>query len=155
MTAVVTSPAIEIQKQRDAVLAEARTWLRTPWHHEARVKGAGVDCANFLIGVYAACGLIAEFTPEQYPPDWMLHREEEKFERYLLQYTRPVDEALPGDIAMFRFGRTKSHGAIVLAWPNIIHAWFDERMVTCTDVNASARLTKHLAGFYRLKEWVL
>lgn len=142
-----------VTQQRAEVVAEARTWLRTPWHHEARVKGHGVDCANFLIGVYAACGLVAEFTPEQYPPDWMLHRSEEKFERYLLQYTNPVAEALPGDIAMFKFGRTKSHGAIVGAWPTIVHAYYDERMVVLTDVSTSPRLTEHFVGFYRLKAW--
>lgn len=153
MSTVVTSALIQVAKERDAVLAEARTWLRTPWHHEARVKGGGVDCANFLIGVYAACGLIEEFTPEQYPPDWMLHRSDEKFRRYLLQYTNPVEEALPGDIAMFKFGRTESHGAIVVAWPTIIHAYHGERMVVTTDVATSPRLSEHLAGFYRLKEW--
>lgn len=140
-------------EQRATVVAEARSWLRTPWHHEARVKDAGVDCANFLIGVYAACGLAPEFTPEQYPPDWMLHRDEEKFLKHLLQYTRPVEEGLPGDIAMFRFGRTVSHGAIVVDWPTVIHAYYDERMVVLTDVSTSPRLTGYFAGFYRLKEW--
>ena len=143
-----------VAEQRAAVVAEAHAWLRTPWHHEARVKGHGVDCANFLIGVYAACGLVEEFTPEQYPPDWMQHRSDEKFLRYLLQYTRPVEQALPGDIAMFKFGRTDSHGAIVLDWPNIIHAYYDERMVVLTDVGTSPRLSEHFAGFYRLKEFV-
>ncbi len=137
--------------ERRAVLAEARAWLRTPWHHEARVKGAGVDCANFLIAVYAACGLVPEFQPEHYPADWMLHRSEQKFLRYLLQYAAPVQVALPGDIAMFSFGRTDSHGAIVVEWPQIIHAYRPERGVVLTGVTGD--LAERFAGFYRLKTW--
>ena len=30
----------------------------------------------------------------------------------------------PGDIALFRFGRTFSHGAIVTDWPRLIHAYW-------------------------------
>jgi cell wall-associated NlpC family hydrolase len=30
---------------RAAVVAEARSWLGTPFHHQGRVKAAGVDCA--------------------------------------------------------------------------------------------------------------
>jgi cell wall-associated NlpC family hydrolase len=138
-------------EERQAVIAESRTWLRTPWHHEARRKGAGVDCANYLIGVYAACELVPEFQPEHYPSDWMLHRSEQKFLHYLLQYARPVAEGKPGDIAMFSFGRTDSHGAIVVAWPRIIHAYRPERGVVLTDV--SGALADRFAGFYRLNRW--
>ena len=30
----------------------------------------------------------------------------------------------PGDVAVFRFGRTFSHGAIVTDWPRLIHAYW-------------------------------
>lgn len=143
--------------ERRAVLAEARSWLRTPWHHEARAKGAGVDCAQFLIAVYAACGLVPEFRPEHYPSDWMLHRTEQKFLHYLLQHTVKVEMGLPGDIAMFSFGRTDSHGAIVVAMPDelnalqIVHAYRPERGVVLSGVTGD--LAARFAGFYRLKGW--
>lgn len=38
---------LELQ-QRAAVIAEAESWLSTPYHHEARIKGHGVDCAQIL-----------------------------------------------------------------------------------------------------------
>lgn len=44
---------------RAAVVAEARTWIGTPYHHQARVKGVGVDCAGVLIGVARALGIVA------------------------------------------------------------------------------------------------
>ena len=33
------------------VVRMARTWLGTPYHHQGRVKGAGVDCGGLVIGV--------------------------------------------------------------------------------------------------------
>jgi cell wall-associated NlpC family hydrolase len=135
---------------RQIVASEARTWLGTTWHHEARVKGAGVDCAQFLIAVYVATGLIADFAPEHYPIDWHLHRDEPRFIAYLLEHADPVDVPLPGDIAMFQFGRQSAHGAIVLDWPLIIHAYRDEGAVVMTDC-ATSPLLARLSGFYRLK----
>lgn len=135
---------------RAAIVAEALTWLQTPWHHEARVKSAGVDCAQFLIGVYAAAGLVPEFDTGHYPPDWHLHRDEKRFLAHLLQYADPVESALPGDIAMFSYGRHEAHGSIVVEWPTIVHAWRDEGMVVLSDVERGP-LAGRFAGFYRLK----
>lgn len=137
---------------RAAILAEAMTWLRTPWHHAARVKGAGVDCAQFLIAVYAAVGLVPEFAPEAYPADWHLHRDEPRFLANLLRYADPVEAPAPGDVAMFQYGRHAAHGSIVIDAnrPAIIHAWRDEGMVTVTDLSVSP-LRARLSGFYRVK----
>ncbi len=112
------------EDKRKEVVAEARTWLRTPYHHMARVKGAGVDCVQIIIAVYAQCGLIEDFQPEFYPPDWHLHRSDEKYLQGVTKYaTRiPVEEVLPGDLLLFRFARCASHGAIVTEWPRVVHA---------------------------------
>jgi|SRR5579872_5949975 len=134
---------------RAAVIRCARGWLRTPYHHRGRVKGAGVDCAMLLAEVYAEAGLVAPLAIPHYPPDWHLHRDAERYLGVLLDHaveyapdcsrpppipspsrgegegggelpTRPI---LPGDIALWRFGRCFSHGAIVVDWPVVIHAY--------------------------------
>ena len=33
------------------------------------------------------------------------------------------DTPLPGDVIVYRYGRCVSHGALVVAWPQIIHAY--------------------------------
>lgn len=33
-------------------VAEALTWLGTPYHQQGRVKGVGVDCGTLLCEVY-------------------------------------------------------------------------------------------------------
>jgi cell wall-associated NlpC family hydrolase len=117
-------------EERQAVIAEARTWLRTPWHHAAKVKGAGVDCAMLLIACFSAPGLIADFTPEHYPVDWAMHRDQALFDEWLSRFAHPVETPQPADIVHYRFGRVFSHAGIVVDWPLIIHADRRAGMVT-------------------------
>ncbi len=111
------------QEQRDRVCTEARGWLGTPYHHAARVKGAGVDCAMLLAEVYHAAGLIPHIDPRPYPHDWHLHRDAERYLGWVTQYALPVEQPGPGDVAVWKFGRTYSHGAICLGGRQIIHAY--------------------------------
>jgi len=118
------------EQRRAAVVAEAVSWIGTPFHHAARVKGAGVDCLMLLAEVYERAGISAHIEPPFYVPDWHLHRDAERYMEGLLHYAQPIagppqgPEPRPGDIALFRFGRTFSHGAIVTRWPRLIHAYW-------------------------------
>lgn len=141
-----------MQPLRLAILAEAGSWLRTPYHHEAMVKGAGVDCAMLLVAVYHACGLIPAIDPRPYPPDWMLHRSEERYLGWVRQYAHPVGSPLPGDIAVYQFGRVVAHAAIVVDWPRIIHAYRPAGMVILGD-GAAGVLEHRLRGFWRLNQF--
>ena len=47
---------------RQEVVREAREWLGTPFHHQAREKGVGTDCGGLVGGVAVALGIV--------PPDW-------------------------------------------------------------------------------------
>lgn len=42
---------------RQQIIIEARTWIGTPFHHQARARGHGVDCGQLVIGVGEALGL--------------------------------------------------------------------------------------------------
>lgn len=87
-----------------------------------RIKGAGVDCAMFPLEVYREAGLIPDLDMPFYPQDWHLHRSEEIYLGIVQRFAREVEQPLPGDFVLYHFGRTWSHGAIVLDWPLIIHA---------------------------------
>jgi cell wall-associated NlpC family hydrolase len=132
---------IELE-QRVAVVLEARSWDGTRFHHMANVKRqsgdlGGVDCANLLLEAHAGAGLAERFRPDHYPHDWHMHRDEERFLATLEEYLQRVgDDELPiqkrdpdfyvrpGNVLIWRYGRTFSHGAIVAQWPRIIHASF-------------------------------
>src|SRR5215475_8049951 len=45
--------------ERAAVIAEAKTWLGTPFAHRSMVKGAGVDCAQLVRLVFIECGVLS------------------------------------------------------------------------------------------------
>lgn len=113
-------------KQREAVVAEAQRWLRTPFHDCAALHGIGVDCANLLAQVYEGAGVVQHVDIKPYSPQWFLHRSEELFLGYVLGAGGreiPEEEVLPGDCALFKIGRCYAHGAIIVGWPDaIIHA---------------------------------
>jgi NlpC/P60 family putative phage cell wall peptidase len=111
---------------RQRIIDEAMTWLGTPYHHQARVKGCGVDCAQLLIQVFHNVGLVPIINPGNYPQDWHMHRSEEQFLNWVKKYARQVSNPLPGDVALFRFGRCVSHGAIMLDKESLIHAYFNQ-----------------------------
>jgi NlpC/P60 family putative phage cell wall peptidase len=41
-----------------AVIDEARRWLGTPYQHQARLLGVGVDCAGLIMGIGKSLGLL-------------------------------------------------------------------------------------------------
>jgi cell wall-associated NlpC family hydrolase len=129
------------QAQRNRVVAVARTWLGTPYHTAARVKGGGADCLTLLVEVFEEAGLIRHLEIPHYPADWHLHRDAERYLNGLLEHTGEVDgPPLPGDIALWRFGRCYSHGAIVVQWPTVIHAYVGRGCVL-EDAEAATWLT--------------
>jgi cell wall-associated NlpC family hydrolase len=130
---------------REALLAEGKTWLGTRWHHNARVKGAGVDCGHYIIGSYVGAGLVADFEVGSYPIDWAIHQEEERYLGWVEQYLDPVDVPLPGDVVVYRFGKCYSHGGIVVEWPLILHAYRRERAVVYGDGDRGVLGFEHLA----------
>lgn len=110
---------------RVAVVAEAMSWLRTPYHHQGRIKGVGVDCATLLCEVYEAVGVTPHIDPTPYPADWHLHRSDERYLGWLTEYGREVDAPQVGDVIVWKFGRCFSHSAILCENGNIIHSYLD------------------------------
>jgi cell wall-associated NlpC family hydrolase len=110
---------------RQSVADAALSWIKTPYVHGQRLRGKGVDCGMLLIGVYAQAGVIEEFEPDVYPPDWHLHRSEEKFIRIVERFADrvPNDTALlPGDLIVLKYGRCHAHGGIMLDSDRFVHA---------------------------------
>jgi cell wall-associated NlpC family hydrolase len=110
---------------RELIIAEAMSWLRTPYIHLGNIKGVGVDCAMILIEIYKKFGFVPEeFEPRPYEPQWYLHRDEALYMAGMEKYSKRIEahEVKPGDIAMFNFGRHAAHGAIVINEDLLLHA---------------------------------
>ena len=134
------------QEQRDIVVKEALSWIGTPYRHHAMVKGTGVDCAMILIGIYKNCGLINEVNLPYYSPQWHLHRDEEKYLETISKYLKPTEDPKPGDVALFKFGRTVSHSAIIIDYPQVVHAY--NRSGVILDDATNGKLAGRLHGFF-------
>jgi cell wall-associated NlpC family hydrolase len=119
-------------EERDRIVAAARGWIGTPFHNVARVKGAGVDCAQLVAGVYEEAGVTPHIEAGYYAPQFMLHCREERLAEFVARYAHEIDErdAGPGDIVLYKVGHSFSHAAIIVDWPHeIIHAHMLSRKV--------------------------
>jgi NlpC/P60 family putative phage cell wall peptidase len=111
---------------RAAIVAEARTWIGTPYRHQASLKGIGCDCLGLVRGVWrAVCGAEPEPVPA-YAPDWA---EASRCEALALAGQRHLVEIelaqfAPGDVLLFRWrnGFVAKHAAIVTASDLMVHA---------------------------------
>lgn len=154
----------EPSQRQQRVVQEAMSWLGTPYHHCADIKGpqGGVDCAMLLVRVYTACGLVPlSFEPRPYSPDWHLHQAEPIFQAWLEQYgdrvvcpsTEPANAHLqPGDVLCWRYGRGYSHGAVYVGGDagHIVHALRPAGAVVLGSVfEAELRARQRLA--YRIR----
>ncbi len=99
---------------REQVVAEARSWLGTPYHHQAHAKGVGCDCGGLIGGVAVALGLVAaDWWDTAFAPFAGYGREPAhgSLLRVLDTFLRPVDpaQAAPGDVLVMRFRREPQH----------------------------------------------
>lgn len=123
----------------ERVIAEARRWIDTPYHHAGDVIGAGVDCAMLLVRVFVDTGLVPPFDPRPYTHDWMLHRDEERFLGWIGRHGRRVSDPLPGDVVIYRVARCFAHGGIIDTPSTFIHADLHAGRVERCDLSRWAR----------------
>jgi cell wall-associated NlpC family hydrolase len=139
---------------REDVIREAQGWLGTPYHHAARVKGAGVDCLMLVLEVYGRSGVFARRGVDaasipipRYARDIMLHRNEETYLEGIRQYAVEVTEPASGNLALWKFGRIYSHAAIIIDWPAIIHAYAPENRVVIGNATLGALANRPVRFF--------
>ena len=119
-------------EMRGRVVGEARSWIGTPYRHGNATKGAGADCASFVMAVMMACGIVSEDEIEHYGFHWWVNATEQVYMTRVLRHAKlivegvsfPTLEAQPGDVALVRVmdSRLYNHGGIVTKWPRLVHA---------------------------------
>jgi NlpC/P60 family putative phage cell wall peptidase len=89
---------------RQDLVAEARSWIGTPYLHQASVKGAGTDCLGLVRGVWRALvGTEPEAVPA-YSEDWAEPERVEVLFEASVRWLRPKErgQADIGDVLLFR-----------------------------------------------------
>jgi NlpC/P60 family putative phage cell wall peptidase len=111
---------------RDSIVSEARSWVGTPYRHQASLKGVGCDCLGLVRGVWrAAIGDEPEAAPP-YSRDWAEASGEEALANAARKHLIEIDPAafLPGDVLLFRYAPRypAKHAAIVTSPTTMVHA---------------------------------
>lgn len=108
------------------IVALARGWLGTPYHHQAALKGVGCDCLGLIRGVWAEYYGQEPERPPAYSADWGEANSTETLlsaaGRHLIAI--PIAHAAPGDVLVFRMraGAIAKHAGIVSSPTTMIHA---------------------------------
>ena len=129
---------------RNQIIAEARTWPGTRFHHQGRVKktathNGGCDCIGLIVGVVKNLNIeskipgkfLHEFDNINYGrlPDGYLFRN--ALAEQFIEIS--VEEIQPGDLLLFRFEKDPQHIALVSNYEHgglgLIHCYASSRKV--------------------------
>jgi NlpC/P60 family putative phage cell wall peptidase len=144
------------QREREAVLAEAKEWIGTPYHVRGRIKGAGCDCGTFLLGVFENTGMIPKLEKLPfYAEDVACHCAEPRYLIKIQEYCNeiPVGNQKPGDILVFQFAGSKvpHHSSIVVDDEYMIHSYTRQGVI----LSNTRRYLPMMCGVYRSKRWAV
>lgn len=141
----------------DEIVDCARTWIGTPYRHQASCRGSGTDCLGLLRGVWReVIGDEPERVPA-YTPDWS---EPARTEDMLAAAGRHltaihVADARPGDVVVLRMreGGVAKHVGFLARSPlgheTLIHAYSGHGVVESAMTPAWSR---RIAGMFRFPE---
>lgn len=127
------------------VVRQARTWLNTPYHHQGRLKGVGVDCAGLIIGVAHELQLsafdIGGYTAR---PDGDSLRQACQAQMQPLA----IAALQPGDVLLFQFDAHPGHLGFFSGPDTLLHAYLPRRRVVEHALDAA--WWRQVVGCYRL-----
>ena len=115
---------------RHDVIAEARSWIGTPWKHQGCVRGRACDCVGLIKGVARGLGLAGASVDTEAYRGYARLPNPETMLKGLAEHMIPIpaEAAGPGDVVLFRLGGQPQHLAI-LSDEGIIHAFAEARRV--------------------------
>ena len=135
---------------KEDVVREAKTWLGTPFHHQGRLKGVGVDCAGVIVCVAKELKLDSDFEDiTDYPrmPDGRL---KELLTRYLIKV--PFNERQIGDIVSIAWAKEPQHLAILTEPNKILHAYGIGKNGKVVETSLVGKHLNSVKGVYRFPE---
>ncbi len=111
---------------RSDITEQARSWLGTPYHHRASLRGVGCDCIGLVRGLWRDLYGSEPEPPGPYTGDWAEATGNEALLLAAQRNLRPVPTAAaqPGDIVIFRIrnNAVAKHAAVLVEDGRMIHA---------------------------------
>lgn len=140
---------------REQVVAEARAWIGTPWHHQAAVKGVGCDCTGLVRGVI---GTFRELPPELIRMSYARVPDGVTLLRLCRQHLHevPASDAQPGDVLAFRYNQHPQHLGIAADYVHgglsMIHALDQAGRGKVVEHRLDATWRRRIVGVFRIAE---
>jgi NlpC/P60 family putative phage cell wall peptidase len=136
---------------QERIVAAARTWIGTPFEHQGRLKGAGVDCAGLVVGVARELGL-----PHADVDGYGRNPRRALLEAELAAQMDPIAlaELRPGDVLLFRIEREPQHLGIVSSIEPlaVVHAFSGAGLMRCVEHSLDYRWQRRIIGAYRYRQ---
>jgi NlpC/P60 family putative phage cell wall peptidase len=111
---------------RERIVAVARSWRGTPYHHQASAKGVGTDCLGLIRGVWTELYGTAPEEPPGYSADWAEASGRETLLDAAQRHLVPIayEQLAPGDVLVFRYrvSNPAKHVAILTDPRRMLHA---------------------------------
>lgn len=111
---------------REKAVSLAQGFLGTPYVARGMCPGLALDCGTLLYHVYREIIPLPAF-PANYPSDWALHNVDTRYLDWIAPFVQEVMRPVRGGISVWLYGRSFSHGAIVIDRKHVIHCWGRER----------------------------
>lgn len=129
--------------ETESMIAAARACLATPFHHQGRKPGAGLDCIGLIVVALQAAG----FTVRD-RADYGRRPDGKSLAEALIAHgAKPVETINAGDILLFRYDGQPQHAALATGADLMIHSFAPAGCVVETPIGAYWR--RRLAGIYR------
>lgn len=133
---------------RSKIVAVARSWIGTPYHNRAAIKGVGADCLGVLRGVYSELYQIEPEKPPHYNANWSDINREELLLQKAQQYLEPASDIDCGNVLIFRMNpsRAAKHCGIVTTAGLMVHALSGHKV---EEVHISSRYLPRIVSIFK------
>jgi NlpC/P60 family putative phage cell wall peptidase len=132
------------------IISIVRSWIGTPYIHQASLKGVGCDCLGLLRGVWRELYAGEPEVPPPYSADWAEALGRETMAEAAARHLARLDPAgvTGGDVILFRWREDlpAKHCAITTSAHTMVHA-HDGAAVT--EVSIGRWWRRHIAYAYR------
>lgn len=124
----------------DDIITAARTALGTPFRHQGRIAGRGLDCAGLLIHVGRTLGVDHHDRSgyARLPTNGQLEEALEEHVEMGVLYRIPASDVRAGDLVLMQFeGENAARHLGLCAGDTLIHSWAIARKVCEHDFDAA------------------
>ncbi len=108
---------------RDQIIAEARSWIGTPFHWEASVKGVGCDCKGLVAGVARNLGRPEAASRFASATAYNRKIDTKLLKQGLTELFDPAPIPMPGDVLLLRVAGIPMHLAIMVSDCRMVHTY--------------------------------